>query len=301
MNATTANRRQTVLKHFLTILGVATLVSANPLRAQTNAKPNRLPDESWAGQRVVMLTSFGDYFSQGDNGRPQLIKSTGLGVNVVSVVDRVEGTRLWIKANGAGDAGVGWLESSNAILLDDAVPYFTSLIDRNANDWDAYFRRAEAEHSLNQREKAIEDYSTAIKLHPDEVFLYLRRGREYRVIKDSEKALADFDAAIKLKPQWAELYNMEAGIYSDGSDPRYRDPQKAIALIQHAIALDVQHPTYLTVLASAYAQSDQLEKAVTTLEQALESPLFPPAYRAGTTLQLEKYKQALAARKAGKQ
>jgi tetratricopeptide (TPR) repeat protein len=298
MRSTTSNRRKFLRVPLCSFLAVALLAQTSLIKAQSNGGHDRAADQTWDGKRIVMLKSFGDYYADGENGKPRLIEASGLGVNVVSVVDRVEGRHVWIKANGAGNAGVGWIEKDNVILLDDAIAHFTSLIGQDPNNWDAYFRRAESEHALNQRDAAIADYSAAIRLHPDEVFLYLRRGREYRILQASDKALADFDAAIKLKPQWAELYNMEAGIYSDGPDPRYRDPQKAIALIQHAIALDVQHPAYLTVLASAYAQAGELQKAVTTLEQALESPLFPPGYREGTTIQLQKYKEMLAAKKS---
>jgi hypothetical protein len=58
-------------------------------------------------------------------------------VNIVAVVQRLEADRIWIKANGAGDVPVGWVNKKNAILLDDAIPYFTSLIDHNPKDWDA--------------------------------------------------------------------------------------------------------------------------------------------------------------------
>jgi cytochrome c-type biogenesis protein CcmH/NrfG len=74
-------------------------------------------------------------------------------------------------------------------------------------------------------------------------------------------------------------------------------PEKAVALIEHAIALDVEHPTYLTVLALAYFRSGQLEKAAGTQRQALESPKFPPEYREEATAQLHEYEKALAAQK----
>jgi tetratricopeptide (TPR) repeat protein len=101
-----------------------------------------------------------------------LIRPGGLGVNIVTVVQHVDGEQIWIKANGAGDVPVGWVNKKNAILLDDAILYFTSLIDRNPKDWDAYLRRAESEHALNQREAAIADYTRAIELHPDEPFCF---------------------------------------------------------------------------------------------------------------------------------
>jgi hypothetical protein len=225
-----------------------------------------------------------------------LIKPEGLGVNIVAVVQRVEGDRIWIKANGAGDEPVGWVNKSNAILLDNAVPYFTSRIEYSPKDWDAYLRRAESEHSLNQRDAAIADYTRAIELHPDESFLFLRRGREFRIAKGCPQAAADFEEAARLNPQWAEAYNMAAGVYVDCPDPSRRDPEKAIALIERAIALS-PNPTYLTVLALAYFRSGNLERAVVTQRQALESPRFPPGYREEARRQLREYESALAADK----
>jgi pimeloyl-ACP methyl ester carboxylesterase len=253
--------------------------------------------ETWAGHRIVTLEGFGDYFISGEHGQAQLIKPEGLGVNIVAVVQRVEGDLVWIKANGAGDVAVGWVNKKNVILLEDAIPYFTSLVGRNSADWDAYLRRAESEHALNQREAAIADYTRAIDLHPDEPFLFLRRGRTFRTIKDCPHAAADFEKAAHLKPQWAEPYNLAAGVYADCPDPTYRDPEKATSLIEHAIALDIEHPTYLTVLALAYFRSGKLEQAVVTQRQALESPRFLPAYREEATKQLHEYEGALGSRK----
>lgn len=181
-------------------------------------------------------------------------------------------------------------------MLDNAIPYFTSRIERSSQDWDAYLRRAESERSLNQRDAAIADYTRAIELHADEPFLFLRRGREFRIAKACPQAAADFEEAARLKPQWAEAYNMAAGVYADCPDPARRNPEKAIALIEHAIALS-PNPTYLTVLALAYFRSGNLERAVVTQKQALESPRFPPGYRDEALRQLRDYESALAAQK----
>jgi hypothetical protein len=80
-------------------------------------------------------------------------------------------------------------------------------------------------------------------------FLFVRRGRSFRTTKACPQAAADFEKAANLKPMWAELYNQAAGVYVDCPDPAYRNPEKAVPLIEHAIALDVEHSTYLTVLA----------------------------------------------------
>jgi tetratricopeptide (TPR) repeat protein len=279
----------------LAVLQLSFLLVLQCAQAQSGSPVSGQPNETWAGRRIVTLQGFGEYFVLGDHGQSELIRPDGLGVNIVAVAQRLEGDRIWIKANGAGDVPVGWVNKKNAILLDDAIPYFTSLIERNPKDWDAYLRRAESEHALNQREAAVADYTRAIELHPDEPFLFLRRGRSFRTMKACPQAAGDFEKAAKLKPTWAELYNQAAGVYADCPDPAHRNPEKAVALIEHAIALDVEHPTYLTVLALAYFRSGKLEKAVVTQRQALESPKFPPAYREEATAQLREYERALAA------
>jgi hypothetical protein len=115
--------------------------------AQRSDSEVRKADPTWAGQRIVALKGFGDYFVIGDHGEPQLVKPEGLGINIVAVVQRVDADRIWIKANGQGDAPVGWVSASDAILLDGAIPYFTALLKSNPDDWDSYLRRAESEHA----------------------------------------------------------------------------------------------------------------------------------------------------------
>jgi hypothetical protein len=98
--------------------------------------------------RIVTLNGFGDYYTQAAGTQAKLVNPDGLGVNIVAVVQRVEGDRIWIKANGAGDPPVGWVRISDAILLDKAILYFTSRVEHDSKDWDAFLRRAEAEHAM---------------------------------------------------------------------------------------------------------------------------------------------------------
>ena len=250
----------------------------------------------WEGRRVVALKGFGEYFAQMEDGETKLVKPDGLSVNIVAVVQKAEGDRVWIKANGNGDRPVGWINRRDAVLLEDAIPYFTTKITREPSDWDSFLRRAESEHALNRRDEAIADYTSAIKLNGHEPFLFLRRGREYRILKDCPHAASDFEQAARLRPGWAEAYDMAAGVYADCPDPSHRDQAKAIELINRAMALS-PNPTYLTVLALAYFRSGDLERAVTSQKQAVESPQFPPGYRDDALRQLQIYKKALAAEK----
>jgi tetratricopeptide (TPR) repeat protein len=77
---------------------------------------------------------------------------------------------------------------------------------------DLYFGRAAARHGLigqdkEKREKAIADYSEAIKRNSDFSSAYYARGVIASDINDLESAISDFSAAIKIDKNWKnEMY-----------------------------------------------------------------------------------------------
>jgi len=227
--------------------------------------------------------------------------SSSVGINLVMPVMRVEGRHLWVVSTSGGDSG--WVDSADVRRLPQAVPYFTASIARDPRDWDAYMRRAEAEHALNDRRAATIDYTRAIELHPSEAFLYLRRGRHYNTLRACGEALADFEQAVSVAPTSApqgynlvaELYSLESGVYSGCSDSTRRDSRRAIVAIQHAIALDSTRATFFVILAAAYAGSGDLRAAVEALKRALAFPGAAPSYRNEWRRQLDEYERAIAA------
>jgi tetratricopeptide (TPR) repeat protein len=242
-----------------------------------------------------MLRGYGEV-QRADRDRPM----TAVGINIVTTVVRVEDNRVWVRSTGGDESG--WLEARDVLLLSDAIPHFSTLIERNPNDWDAYLRRAEANHALNQREAAVLDYTKAIALHPAEAFLYLRRGRHYHARWLCESALRDFERAIPLvstsAPQGynltAELYSLQSGVYAGCPDTASRNAQQAIATARRAVDLDPSRPTLVSILAAAHASAGDFANAVVAQKQALASVRFPPGYRKDGQRQLEQYERALA-------
>ncbi|OLE96440.1 MAG: hypothetical protein AUG75_20510 [Cyanobacteria bacterium 13_1_20CM_4_61_6] len=279
----------------LRLLAVVALLSPAGLRGQTPRAPNTA-ESPWVGERIIMLKGMGEVHQSPDSTSV----SSSVGINLVSPVVRVEGRRLWIVSTAGGDSG--WVDSTSVLRLSAAVPYFSDLIERAPENWDPYLRRAEAEHALNQREAATRDYTTAIRLRPVEAFLYLRRGRHYNTLRACDEALRDFDKAIALAPTSApqgynlvaELYSLESGVYSSCPDSTRRDPRRATAAIQHAIALDSTRATFFVILAAAYASAGDLRAAVAAQQHALALPQAAPSYRAEWQRQLDEYKRALA-------
>ena len=285
-----------MIVRFITFLFI--LVLTPQFESPKSQSISRQPDQTWVGQRIVMLRGWGEvHHAENDRAR------TVVGINIVTAVARLEGNRLWVSSTGGDDAG--WVRVSDVLLLSDALPYFDTIIQNNPRDWDAYLRRAEAEHALNQREAATADYSRAIELHPNEAFLYLRRGRHYHTLKDCKNELRDYDEALRLTqrstPQGynlkAELYSLESGVYSSCADIRYRNPNQAIETGRHAVSLDRSRPTLLTILALAYANAGDFANAIRVQRRALASPRFPPGYREDNERQLHGYEETLSEQK----
>ncbi len=272
----------------LTLLAALFIVEGS-LRAQT-------PSPEWVGQRVVMLRGMGEVHS----GLDSTIVRSVVGINIVTGAVRVDGRRLWVVSTSGEDSG--WVDTTDVLRLSVALPYFAHLIEQDSTNWDAYLRRAEVEHAINRRASATVDYTKAIQLHPVEAFLFLRRGRHYGTLHDCRNEIADFDRGIALVPSsrpqgynlTAELYALEAGVYSGCPDSMVRNPHRAIASIQHAIALDQTRPIFFVNLAAAYAAAGDLNAAITAQERALSSLHSAPSYRDEWRRQLAAYEQELS-------
>ena len=60
---------------------------------------------------------------------------------------------------------------------------------------------------------AIEDYSKAIELNPEDAVSYYYRGGVYLVNRKTRRALSDFNMAIKLNPKFDNAYVSKGNIY----------------------------------------------------------------------------------------
>ena len=61
-------------------------------------------------------------------------------------------------------------------------------------------RQENLEGAEKEYKKAIDDYSKAIDIEPENAEYYCNRGRVYSIIGEYDKALADYGRAIELEP-----------------------------------------------------------------------------------------------------
>ncbi|HEY8561915.1 MAG TPA: tetratricopeptide repeat protein [Pyrinomonadaceae bacterium] len=131
---------------------------------------------------------------------------------------------------------VKWLDRTIALHSADDEAFSEDIrdaatySDRNAKA-DDYQDRAEAHVHLNNFEAAIDDFSKAIEIDPNNDFLYSSRGQIYLELNDYERALADLNKALEIDEGYYNYAN-RARIYKQSGDldRALRDFDKAIAL-----------------------------------------------------------------------
>ena len=87
-------------------------------------------------------------------------------------------------------------------------------------------------HLEKEYDRAIENYTKAMELKPDDAIAYSNRGAVYHDKCDDDHALADYGKAIELNPNLSEAYNNRGNIYhNNGNDAlAIEDYTKAIEL-----------------------------------------------------------------------
>ena len=122
-----------------------------------------------------------------------------------------------------------------------AVAACTRAINASAGQRDpkyakAYYNRGNAYSNKGDTDRAIADYTAAIRLEPTYANAYYNRGNAYSNKGDTDRAIADYTEAIRLDPKNANAYYNRGNAYGNKDDP-----DRATADYTEAIRLD---PTY---------------------------------------------------------
>ena len=90
-----------------------------------------------------------------------------------------------------------------------AIREYSSAIELDAEDRDAYFFRGYSYHKIGNHWSAISDYDEVLELRASGV-AYKNRGDVYSDMGRYEQAIEDYTDAIRLDRDYAEAYNSRA-------------------------------------------------------------------------------------------
>jgi tetratricopeptide (TPR) repeat protein len=116
-------------------------------------------------------------------------------------------------AGGVAEHANKGVELAQGGAYEEAIEEFTKAIKISPEDARLYNDRGRVYHRMNRLLEAIEDFSTAIKLAPKDYAGYSERGAAQVSQNQMDAAIADLNKALELKPDDAQTLRFRASAY----------------------------------------------------------------------------------------
>ena len=139
--------------------------------------------------------------------------------------------------------------------------------------------------------KAISDLSKAIELKPDYVEAYCLRGNMFSFLKDDYNAISDLSYAIVLEPNNADAYPLRGSIYHNRGDY-----DNAISDFSKAIELEPDHALGYLIRGNTYFKNENFGEAISDYSKSIElqPENFDAIWARGVVYDsIEKYDEAI--------
>ncbi|MCH8196992.1 MAG: tetratricopeptide repeat protein [Proteobacteria bacterium] len=136
------------------------------------------------------------------------------------------------------------------------------------------YDRGNAYGRKRQYDRAIQDYTEAIRLKPDYARAFNNRGLSYGRKRQYDRAIRDFTEAIRLRPDYTSAYYKRGLAYG-----RKRQYDRAIQDYTEAIRLKPNYASAYGGRGYAKVQLGKRDKAIADFRKAIE---LRPGDRMGT-------------------
>jgi tetratricopeptide (TPR) repeat protein len=154
-----------------------------------------------------------------------------------------------------------------------------------------YYARARAWYAKKEYYKAIDDYTHAIRLVPEQAALYNERGQARIDTKDYGRAVEDYTEAVRLNPLSIQATSSLGWLLATCPEEKFRDGAKALTFAKRLAELDKAGARTLEVLAAAHAEKGEFDEAARWQERALEDAQLKDDASARARLELYRKKE----------
>jgi tetratricopeptide (TPR) repeat protein len=156
---------------------------------------------------------------------------------------------------------------------DRAIPDFSEAI-RLSPSFGYYRERGIAYIGKGDYDQAIQDFSKAIRLNPNDAFSYVYRGEAYDHKRDYDSAIQDFNEAIRLSSKNSRAYGSRGQAYREKDDY-----DRAIDDYSEAIRLNPKDLGAYFGRGLAYHRKGDYERAIQDFNEVIRvNPKYPYSY-----------------------
>jgi tetratricopeptide (TPR) repeat protein len=229
----------------------------------------------WVGQRVILkrnaVLKVGEQVVD-DPDREALSSGGQRAVLRTYRVERENGPWLWLVPDSEGVPG--WTKAANIVPTEGAMAYLDDETRAHPGEYLHFLRRGLLRELQGDHDRAIADFSEAIRLEPRATAAYDQRGRVRHLKGDVAGAISDYDSAVRIDPSDAFGYLLRAQAWQAKGD------------LDHAIAdydaISRMHPGNPMVYYNrghAWHAKGALEHALADFDEAIRlEPRYSAAY-----------------------
>jgi Tfp pilus assembly protein PilF len=237
-------------------------------------------------ERICRVVAVQLPISKGDSGGP-VVNDAGMLVGIAMSYQRqftsvgqcvaaeeVQTLLNYLDPRSADDFNLRGVRAFQAGRWERAVADFTEAVRLDPKKAQFYQNRAWALRRQGDDARAITDFTRAVDLEPKNSTLFNERGFAYLETGKLTEALADFDAAIRIDPQHAVAHNNRGVV-------RFKKGQLAEAIADYGAALRID-PNYAQAYSNrgtAYLDKGEPEKALADFTEVIRlQPQSAAAY-----------------------
>lgn len=166
--------------------------------------------------------------------------------------------------------------------LDRAIADFSDAMKLNPKNLFAYTNRGSALIDKGENDAALADYNAAIAIDAKFFRAYAGRGDAYRAKKEFDKAIDDYRKALSLDPpdeRRKVIERVMAATYVDRGLTQ-KDPAAELADYEEALKLNPENTSALNNRAVLSNNKGEYDRAIRDLDQAIKlKPDFAMAFR----------------------